>query len=163
MDPETNELYVSDGYDNKRVIVFDAETGEYRRHWGAYGNVPSGEVDLGPIYAADRSGDRIQVLLKNGAFVQEGLVAPETRDLGTAYGVAVSPDQRWLYVNDGSNNKIWILRRDDLETVGSLSSYGRNGGRSCRGIAWRWTRKATSTWAKTRGRRVQRWTLRGGA
>ena len=43
VDPETNELYIADGYLNKRIIVFDADTGEYRRHWGAYGNEPSDE------------------------------------------------------------------------------------------------------------------------
>src|SRR6266853_437392 len=37
---ETNELFVADGYFNRRVIVFDAETGAYKRHWGAYGRRP---------------------------------------------------------------------------------------------------------------------------
>ncbi len=187
VDPETNELLVSDGYDNKRVIVFDAETGAYRRHWGAYGNVPDDDVDLGPydpgapsqqfrgpvhgidlsrdglLYVADRSGNRIQVFRRNGDFVQEGFVAPETRDLGTAYGVAVSPDQRWIYVNDGSNNKIWILRRDDLETVGSLSSYGRNGGQIMSGHSMAVDARGNIYVGETRGRRVQRWILSGGA
>src|SRR5215475_14052660 len=40
VDPKTNELYVADGYGNHRVIVFDAETGKYKRHWGAYGHKP---------------------------------------------------------------------------------------------------------------------------
>ena len=43
VDPATNELYVADGYGNRRVIVFNAETGEYLRHWGAYGNPPIDE------------------------------------------------------------------------------------------------------------------------
>ena len=30
-----NEVYVADGYGNRRVIVFDADTGAYKRHWGA--------------------------------------------------------------------------------------------------------------------------------
>ena len=38
--PKTNEVFVADGYGNRRVIVFDAETGAYKRHWGAYGNKP---------------------------------------------------------------------------------------------------------------------------
>src|SRR5262249_18806144 len=41
VDRETNELFVADGYGNKRVIVFDAATGAYKRHWGAYGKPPS--------------------------------------------------------------------------------------------------------------------------
>ena len=40
VDPETNELYIADGYTNLRVIVVDAETGMYKRHWGAYGQNP---------------------------------------------------------------------------------------------------------------------------
>jgi DNA-binding beta-propeller fold protein YncE len=43
LDPKANELYVADGYGNHRVIVFDARTGEYKRHWGAYGGAPSDE------------------------------------------------------------------------------------------------------------------------
>ncbi|MDA1186079.1 MAG: hypothetical protein O2930_15750 [Acidobacteria bacterium] len=42
----TNELFVADGYGNKRVIVFDADTGAYKRHWGAYGNRPDDTVEL---------------------------------------------------------------------------------------------------------------------
>src|SRR5215510_6544011 len=38
---KTNELFVADGYSNKRVIVFDADTGAFKRMWGAFGNVPT--------------------------------------------------------------------------------------------------------------------------
>ena len=41
VDPATNEVYVADGYCNHRVIVFDADTGVYKRHWGAYGKPPT--------------------------------------------------------------------------------------------------------------------------
>ena len=92
VDPETNEAFVADGYLNKRVIVFDAETGEYKRHWGAYGNVPDdapigryapdtpisqhfadGVHGLriskdGLVYVADRGNGRIQIFQKDGAF-----------------------------------------------------------------------------------------------
>ena len=51
VDPETNEVYISDGYTNRRVIVFDAANGEYRRHWGAYGNMPD-DTPAPPITAA---------------------------------------------------------------------------------------------------------------
>ena len=40
VDPRANETYVSDGYGNRRVVVLDADTGEFKRYWGAYGNVP---------------------------------------------------------------------------------------------------------------------------
>ncbi len=41
IDKAADEIYVADGYGNRRVIVFDATTGAYKRHWGAYGNKPN--------------------------------------------------------------------------------------------------------------------------
>jgi DNA-binding beta-propeller fold protein YncE len=38
---KTNEVFVADGYGNRRVIVFDADTGKFKRMWGAFGNVPT--------------------------------------------------------------------------------------------------------------------------
>ena len=188
VDPDTNELFVADGYTNKRVIVFDAETGEYRRHWGAYGNPPE-DLDLGRydpaapparqfrgpvhgivlsrdglVYVTDRTANRVQVFQRNGTFVQEGFVSPATRDLGTAYGVALSHDaqQQWVYVNDGSNNTIWILRRDDLETVGSFGSYGRQGGQFLSAHSMTVDQQGNIYVGETRGRRVQRFRLVSG-
>jgi hypothetical protein len=187
VDPVANEIYVADGYTNKRIIVFDTETGEYRRHWGAYGEPPE-DIDLGPydpdapparqflgpvhgialsndglVYVTDRLADRIQVFQHDGTFVTEGFVSRETRDLGTGYGVALShdPEQRFVYVNDGSNNRIWILRRDNLETVGSFSSYGRMGGQvmSVHSIAV--APDGSIYTGETRGRRVQKFAFRG--
>jgi hypothetical protein len=37
---KTNELFVSDGYVNRRVYVADADSGKFKRMWGAYGHVP---------------------------------------------------------------------------------------------------------------------------
>jgi NHL repeat len=187
VDPESNELFVSDGYTNKRVIVFDAATGAYKRHWGAYGNTPDdtplGAYDpaappaqqfRGPVhgialssdgllYVADRLGNRIQVFQRDGEFVREGFVAPETRDAGTAYGVKLShdPEQQWVYVNDGSNNRIWILRRSDLQTVGSFSSYGRGGGQVLSAHSMAVDREGNIYVGETRGRRVQKFAFRG--
>src|SRR5207237_3338045 len=47
VDKKENEAYIADGYGNHRVIVYDADTGKYKRHWGAYGNKPS-DANLGP-------------------------------------------------------------------------------------------------------------------
>ena len=52
IDPKTNEVYVADGYGNHRVIVFDADTGKYKRHWGAYGHKPD---DTRPAAATIRT------------------------------------------------------------------------------------------------------------
>ena len=186
VDPETNEIFVADGYTNKRIIVFDAGTGQYRRHWGAYGNppediqldyVPNGEpprqfvgpvhgIDLsydGVIYVSDRRGDRIQVFERDGTFVEEAFVSPETLDAGSAYGVALSkdPNQQWVFVNDGSNNKIWILRRSDLEVVGSFASYGRNGGQVVSAHSIAVDQQNNIYVGETRGRRVQKFALQG--
>lgn len=159
VDPATNEAYISDGYRNRRVIVVDGATGKYLRHWGAYGNVPddterfdpktmvtgalpkqfstphgiTGSKD-GKIYVADRRGNRIQVFDHQGKFLAEKVIAPATLSSGSAFVPVVSPDaqQQWLYVADGTNHKIWILRRSTLEIVGEFGRGGRQLGQMLR-------------------------------
>jgi DNA-binding beta-propeller fold protein YncE len=151
VDPETNELFVVDGYVNRRVIVFDGETGAYLRHWGAYGDAPDDEYRPAPdaspadpprqfnlvhgialshdgfIYVADRSNSRVQVFRRDGEFVQERVLRPGA---GAAFAVEFShdPGQAFLYVADGTEHKVWILRRADLEVVGELGSEGAEPG-----------------------------------
>lgn len=158
VDPDTNEAYFADGYRNRRVVVYDGDTGEYLRHWGAYGELPNDDYDfgdrdpLGPaprqfstvhglvgssdglLYVADRRGNRIQVFDYAGQFVVEQIVAPLTRASGSAFVIALSPDvaQRWLYLADGTNHKVWILRRSDLEIVGEFGRGGRQVGQFIR-------------------------------
>jgi len=160
VDPETNEVFVADGYRNRRVIVFDGDTGAYLRHWGAYGESPDDEAtydygartadsllppqfstvhDLfgsadGLIYVADRRGNRIQVFQRDGTYVTEKTIAPLTRASGSAFVIALSPDaaQQWLYLADGTNHKVWILRRSDLEVVGEFGRGGRQVGQFLR-------------------------------
>jgi hypothetical protein len=43
VDVAAKEVFAADGYANRRVAVFDSETGAYKRHWGAYGSRPSDE------------------------------------------------------------------------------------------------------------------------
>jgi DNA-binding beta-propeller fold protein YncE len=188
VDPETNELFVADGYTNKRVIVFDAESGKYKRHWGAYGSkpddarlppydpkAPPAKQFRGPVhgiaisqdglvYVTDRTANRVQVFRRNGEFVKEAFVARETQDAGAAYGVALStdPKQQWAYINDGSNNKIWILRRDTLEVVSNFSSYGRFGGQVFSAHSMAVDQQGNIYVGETRGRRVQRFKLVSG-
>jgi DNA-binding beta-propeller fold protein YncE len=158
VDPASNEVFIADGYRNRRVVVFDGESGAYLRHWGAYGEAPDDEYDFpdrdpdgppprqfstvhgltgsrdGLIYVADRRGNRVQVFDQSGAFVAERIVAPETLASGSAFVIQLSPDpaQRWLYLADGTNHKIWILRRNDLEIVGSFGRGGRQLGQMIR-------------------------------
>ena len=157
VDAETNEVFVADGYRNRRVVVFDADTGAYKRHWGAYGKQPpdgpqGGAPVEGPydpdviseqfatvhclmmsrdglLYICDRRNNRIQVFQKDGTFVQEAVIAT-SKGFGAVHAIAFSPEaeQRFLYVGDGANKKVWILRRETLETVGSFGRGGRGGG-----------------------------------
>jgi DNA-binding beta-propeller fold protein YncE len=158
VDPKTNEVFISDGYRNRRVIVFDIN-GKYLRHWGAYGNVPddterfdpktmvtgalpknfstphgiTGSND-GKIYVADRRGNRVQVFDHMGKFLAEKVIAPATLSSGSAFVPVLSPDaqQTYLYVADGTNHKVWILRRSDLEIVGDFGRGGRQLGQFLR-------------------------------
>ncbi len=144
VDPTTNELYVADGYGNHRVIVFDAATGGYKRHWGANGR-PPGEPGVKPlgtpvhcvriakdglVYVCDRRNNRIQVFRRDGAFVKEIVVAPDTRGAGSVWDVDFSVDgaQTYLYTADGENNHVWILLRDPGRTVGRFGRHGRYAG-----------------------------------
>lgn len=150
--PDDDEVYLADGYVNRRVIVFDATTGEYKRHWGAYGEPP---VD-GPrerydpdaaepsrnfgspvhavrvshddrVYVADRSNNRIQVFEKDGTFITEKVLDPETRSMGSVWDIDFSPDpeQTYITIPDGSNHKIRIVRRSDLEEVTEWGEGGK--------------------------------------
>jgi DNA-binding beta-propeller fold protein YncE len=134
---------------------------KFKRGWGAYGKSlkditpgprpaydpaapPSsykdflGHVTLAiagnEIYVADRSGDRVQVFTKDGKFVREFLVAPETRGRGSAGGLAPSkdPQQRYLYVSDIMNNVVWIVNRQEGKTIGRIGFQGHSGG----GFRW---------------------------
>ena len=182
---KTNELYVSDGYGNRRVIVFDADTGQYKRHWGAYGNKPDDAaprtlVPEGPgpkqfnlvhglrlskddlVYVSDRLNNRIQVFKTDGTFVKEGFIARKTLGNGAAYDVDLSsdPQQRFLYVPDGMNNHVWILNRDTLEVVGRFGRQGRYAGQFHHVHNIAVDSKGNIYTAETQGKRVQKFTFK---
>jgi DNA-binding beta-propeller fold protein YncE len=154
IDPRANEAYVADGYLNKRVAVIDADTGAFKRYWGAYGNKPE-DVDLGPydpdappaqqfrnpvhcaelavdglLYVCDRPNNRIQVFKTDGTFVKEVFIAPRTRGDGAVWDIAFSKDpaQRYLYVADGKNERIYIVERASLQVLTSFGDGGRQPG-----------------------------------
>jgi len=152
-DPAGGDVYVADGSRNRRVAVVDATTGAIKRFWGAGGNAPSDErlpnyvpgasfgqfgtpvrcaepSSDGMIYVCDRANDRIQVFKKDGSFVKEKVVAPNTLGEGSVWDIAFSrdPQQRYLYVADGANMKVWILDRQSLEVITSFGDGGRQPG-----------------------------------
>jgi DNA-binding beta-propeller fold protein YncE len=154
VDPKTNEAYVADGYLNKRVAVLDADTGKMKRYWGAYGNKPS-DADLGKydpsapppqqfrnpvhcversndglVYVCDRQADRIQVFKPDGTFVKEGFFAKQTLGSGSAWDLAFSrdPQQRFIFLADGTNEKVRIILRETLEEISNFGDGGRQPG-----------------------------------
>jgi DNA-binding beta-propeller fold protein YncE len=156
---KTNELFVADGYFNHRVIVFDADTGAYKRHWGAYGKKPDdgfkfparpqlvqGEPpqqfnnpvhsvvvsndDL--VYVADRTNNRFQVFKVDGTFIKEVFVARNTLQAeGSVHHFVLSPDkeQRFLYIVDGSNKAVRVLNRQTLEIVANIGGHAGHNAR----------------------------------
>jgi DNA-binding beta-propeller fold protein YncE len=152
-----NEMFVADNYLGGRVLVFDLETFEFKRGWGAYGRplddisiddadhayTPNGPMPRdfaghltlnvsndGLVYAADRNANRIHVTTKEGKFLKEFIVAPGTGVGGSTGGVAFSPDpeQRYLFISSLTNNRIWFLNREDGSIAGEMGSMGENGG-----------------------------------
>ena len=154
VDKDANELYVADGYGNHRVIVFDADTGKAKRYWGAYGHKPD-DTSLGPynpdapvaqqfrnpvhcaeiandglLYVCDRVNDRIQVFKKDGTFIKEAIIAKRTLGDGSVWDIAFSkdPQQKYIFLADGSNEKVYIMLRDTLEILTSFGDGGRQPG-----------------------------------
>ena len=166
VDTAANEVYVADGFVNKRVIVFDATTGAYKRHWrGEFRTV--GCVELardGTVYVCDRGNNRVQAFDRHGTLLKQGIVAKDTRGTGSVWDVAVSsdPQQRFLFVADGHDQKVFILRRDTLETVGSFGGGGRYPGTfySVGSVAVD-SRGNVYTGETLEGKRVQKFVMKG--
>ena len=135
------------------MIVFDANTGTYKRHWSAYGNPPDdgpqppftrdgpspqqfntphcvGRAADGRVYVCDRGNQRLQVFDPDGMFVTEALIAAELRNGtvgGTPWDLAFSrdPEQRFIFVADGGNHAVHTLSRETLEAVATFGRRGR--------------------------------------
>ena len=149
--PRSNELFVADGYGNHRVIVFDADTGAFKRTWGAFGKPPGG-VDncaiVGPktfpdgdgppdfnvahairvahdgmVYLADRENRRLQMFTSDGKFLKQLVrtATPFARDLA----FSPDPEQQFLYVGGGKS--IVVLDRKTLDVVGEIEVPGQIG------------------------------------
>jgi len=154
VDPKTNEAFVADGYGNRRVAVIDADTGKMKRYWGAYGNRPqdgplapfnpdappsqqfrnpvhcSDVSNDGFVYVCDRQANRLQVFTKDGKFVKEQWYARRSLSEGSVWDVAFSrdPEQRYLFMADGRNQKVRIILRETLEEITNFGDGGRQPG-----------------------------------
>ncbi len=149
--PRTNELFVADGYGNHRAIVFDADTGAFKRMWGAFSHKPVDKDDCvaprqthfsdpgpdqfsivhairvandGTVYVADREYRRVQMFSNDGKFIKQ-LVKTDTP---FARNLALSPDpeQQFLYVGNGKT--IAVLDRKTLTIAGTIAGPGMIGG-----------------------------------
>jgi len=187
IEEEDNEIWVADGYGNRRVIVFDYDSGRYKRHFGAYGNRPEDtpttySPDSPPsdqfrppvhcvvisdddfVYICDRGNDRIQVFRKNGEFVFERFVAKATTSAGSVWDIEFSndPEQKFVFLVDGINHRIRILRRSDLIQVSEFGHQGRWAGgfyaAHSIGIDSNSNIYIGETWE---GKRVQKFTYKG--
>jgi len=98
IDPETNEAYIADGYGNHRIIVFDADTGAYKRHWGAYGKTPEVEKEV----ASHDPG---------GASGYDPKAAPFGMFRNPVHCVKIAKDGL-VYVCDRVNDRIQVFRKD---------------------------------------------------
>ncbi|HWK75021.1 MAG TPA: hypothetical protein VNQ81_12160, partial [Povalibacter sp.] len=153
VDPEHNEAYIADGYGNHRVIVFDADTGKFKRQWGAYGKPPTDEklppydpkeppaqqfrivhcvriASDGLVYVCDRLNDRVQVFKRDGTFVTEFIYAKNTRVSGSVGNVTFWPDatQSMMAINDPGNFQTVFVRRDTGEELSRFGHFGTYAG-----------------------------------
>lgn len=150
-DAASNEVFVADGYGNHRIIVFDIDTGKFKRMWGAYGKPPTDEktpppkigdppatqfrlvhcvkvANDGMVYVCDRDNNRMQVFRKDGTFVAEYPYAKDTRSPsgGTVGHIGLWPDktQSLLAIADIGNFAVRIVRRDNGQELGVLGRAG---------------------------------------
>jgi hypothetical protein len=173
LDEDAREIYI---LNSKRVLVYDMDTGAFKRGWGGHG-MPLSEISNDPIpsykwtgapppeekqfvpdlhfaeiskdklvYVGERGQDRIEVFTADGKFVKKFYVSPNTPSrgedcgglppntkmppCGTTYKMVFSrdPEQKYMYVADGTNNHVWILDRNSGKTLGSFGSNGKYAG-----------------------------------
>ena len=190
VDAATNEVFISDGYVNNRVIVFDADSGKFKRMWGAYGKPPTDEVlsayDAnappdkqfriahcikiardGLIYVCDFGNNRFQVFKKDGSFVSEHIYLKDTRTdrgPGSVADVYFWPDaqQSAMLVADTANSLIRVVRRSNGQVLSTYGRFGNYAGQLNRLHQLAIDSKGTVYAAEAAGKRIQKFTISAG-
>ena len=153
----TNELFVADGYGNQRVVVFDADSGRFKRMWGGFGMAPPASLTPNPaqsapptaeapmqfglvhavkvsrdgiVYVADRTYRRIQSFTLDGKFLREVRPTSDTAVAPVPAGFAFSPDpqQQYLYVVDSGPMRVLVFDRATLTQLGAVGARGAKPG-----------------------------------
>jgi hypothetical protein len=180
-----NEMFLADGYGNKRVSVWDATTLKFKRMWGAYGKKPNDDpiphYDVnspqfgnpmhcaqpsndGLIYACDRTNNRIQVFKMDGTYLSQTVLKPDTRGDGSAWEIAFSrdPGQKFMYISDGANENIHVFDRKTMKELYWFGGGGRQPGQFYAVHSIVTNSKGDIYTTETyRGQRVQKFTYRG--
>jgi len=133
---KTNELFVADGYGNKRIIVFDADTGAFKRMWGAFGNVPTDRAPAplrpgitGLAMPAPPLSTATAPPRAGGAPPEAAAPksAPGPQQFGDpVHSVKVSNDEL-VYVADRTNSRVQVFTLDG-KYVNQLFTGGSPGG-----------------------------------
>jgi hypothetical protein len=178
----TNEVFIADGYGNHRVIVFDADTGEFKRMWGAYGRPPT-DNELGPydptgspaaqfrtahcitlardgtVFLCDRDNNRVQVFTSQGKFLHEYVYQPETLPPGTVGHLSLWPPETGdiMAITDLGNFKIRLVNRKDGRQIGSFGHFGNFAGQLNRVHQADFDSAGNIYTAEAAGKRIQRW------
>ncbi len=180
-----NEMFLADGYGNKRVSVWDATTFKFKRMWGAYGKKPNDDpiphYDVnspqfgnpmhcaqpsndGLIYACDRTNNRIQVFKMDGTYLSQTVLKPDTRGDGSAWEIAFSrdPGQKFMYISDGANENIHVFDRKSMKELYWFGGGGRQPGQfyAVHSIVTD-TKGNIYTTETYRGQRVQKFVYKG--
>jgi hypothetical protein len=131
--------------------VWDATTMKFKRMWGAYGKKPS-DANIPPynpkspqfgnpvhcaeptkdnlLYVCDRMNNRVQIFKFDGTFVREFVIEPKSKGDGTPWGIAFSqdPQQKFMFIIDGTNEKIHVYDRKSEKELYSFGGGGRTAG-----------------------------------
>jgi DNA-binding beta-propeller fold protein YncE len=119
VDPADNEVFVADGYGNRRVIVFDGASGKYLRHWGAYGKRPEdpvrtnnqGATGATGAAGATGAGGRGAAGGQNAQRQPETVPAAPPQQFSVPHGITGSRDGL-IYVADRANNRVQVFRQN---------------------------------------------------